>query len=73
MMELAEESARLSRARFKEGVILASDLIDVENRLTDARVRHSLALATYRVAVADLRRAVGLPQFDETTSAEPAD
>ncbi len=72
MMELAEESARLSRARFKEGVILSSDLIDVENRLTDARVRHALALATYRIAVADLRRAVGLPQFDETTSADPS-
>ncbi|MFP7753529.1 TolC family protein [Thermodesulfobacteriota bacterium B35] len=73
MMELAEESARLSRARFKEGVILSSDLIDVENRLTDARVRHSLALATYRVAVAELRRAVGLPQFDETVLTGPAD
>ncbi len=73
MVELAEESARLSRARFKEGVILSSDLIEVEKRLTDARVRHSLALATYRIAVADLRRAVGLPQFDETTPAQPAD
>ncbi|HFQ90708.1 MAG TPA: TolC family protein [Desulfobulbus sp.] len=73
MVELAEESARLSRARFKQGVILSSDLIEVEKRLTDARVRHALALATYRIAVADLRRAVGLPQFDETTSTGATD
>lgn len=65
MVELALESARLSRERFKQGVILASDLIEVENRLTDARVRHSLALASRRIAVADLRRAVGLNQFED--------
>ena len=39
MVEQAEESAHLSRERFKEGLILSSELIDVENRLTDAQVR----------------------------------
>ncbi len=65
MVEQAEESARLSRTRFKEGVILSSELIDVEMRLTDARVRHSVANAEIHVAKADLRRAMGLAQFEE--------
>ncbi len=63
MFEQAQESARLSRVRFKEGVILSSDLMDVETRLTEARVRQTAARAAIRVAVADLRRATGLPQF----------
>ncbi len=64
MVEQAEESARLSRSRFREGVILSSDLVDVEMRLTDARVRQSVASANIKVAAADLRRAMGLPQFE---------
>ncbi len=64
MVEQAEESARLSRSRFKEGVILSSDLIDVEMRLTDALVRQSVASASIKVAMADLRRAMGLAQFE---------
>jgi outer membrane protein len=64
MVEQAEESARLSRTRFKEGVILSSELIDVEMRLTDALVRQSVASANIKVARADLRRAMGLAQFE---------
>jgi len=64
MVEQAEESARLSRTRFQEGVILSSDLIDVETRLSDALVRQSVAKATIRIATADLRRAMGLAQFE---------
>jgi outer membrane protein len=56
----AEESAALSRARFEKGALLASDLIGVETRLIEARLRHLIAAADERVAVADLRRAVGL-------------
>lgn len=63
MFEQALESARLSRIRFKEGVILASDLMNIETRLTESQVRQTLARTAVRVAVADLRRAVGLPQF----------
>ena len=63
MVEQAEESARLSRTRFREGVILSSDLIDVEMRLTDALVRQSVAKTNIKVAIADLRRAMGLKQF----------
>lgn len=63
MTEQALESAHLSRLRFKEGVILASDLIDIETRLTEARVRQTVAQTAIRVAIADLRRATGLAQF----------
>lgn len=67
MVAAAAESARLARLRFQEGVLLASDLIDTENRLTDARISHALATAARAMAVADLRRAVGLGQFNEGT------
>lgn len=65
MVESATESARLARLRFKEGVLLASELIDTENRLTDARLSHTLATASRKIAIADLRRAVGLAQFNQ--------
>lgn len=63
MFVQAQESARLSRVRFKEGVILVSDLMDSETRLTEAQVRKTAARSAIRVAIADLRRATGLPQF----------
>lgn len=64
MVDTAIESARLTRARFKEGVVLASELIDAETRLTEARVHKSSANAMRKIAIADLRRAIGLPQFN---------
>jgi outer membrane protein len=67
MVEVARESADLSRERFKEGLILSSDLIDVELRLTDALVRQSAAKAHYEIAIANLRRAAGLQQFSITS------
>ena len=70
MVEQAEESARLSRVRFKEGVVLSSDLIDVENRLTDAEVSKTAARSSRRIAVADLRRSLGLNQFISGEEAE---
>ena len=63
MVGVAAEVNRLSRARFIEGVILASDLIDFEMRLSDAQARHLAAKAGYQVAIANLRRAAGLEQF----------
>ena len=63
MVESAGESARLARLRFKEGVLLASELIDTENRLTDAQVSHALASASRKIAIAGLRRAIGAAQF----------
>lgn len=63
MVGVAEEATRLARVRFKEGVILSSDLIDYETRLSDARARHLSADASYQVAIANLRRVSGLDQF----------
>lgn len=65
MVDVAEEVGRLSRVRFKEGVILASELIELEMRFTDARARQVAARSEYQVAVANLRRATGLNQFAE--------
>jgi outer membrane protein TolC len=73
MVAQAEESAGLSRERFKEGVILSSDLIDVENRLTEALVRKTVARASHRIAIADLRRAVGLQQFQIASTDDNGD
>ncbi len=70
MVEQAVESARLSRERFTEGVVLVSELIEVENRLTEARVHNLMAEAAGKIALADLRRAVGLGQFEKATGNE---
>ncbi len=72
MVAQATESESLSQAQFREGVILASDLIDSENRLTDARVRHVLASSAVQIATADLRRAAGLPQFHDKSKSNPS-
>ncbi|MBU0483194.1 MAG: TolC family protein [Proteobacteria bacterium] len=63
-VDQAAESARINRDRFSEGLILSSDLIAVENRMTNAQIRRAIALTNRRIAVAELRRALGLPQFD---------
>jgi outer membrane protein TolC len=60
MVEQAGESAALSRARFEKGALLAADLIGVEGRLIEARMRRAVAAADERIALADLRRALGL-------------
>jgi len=70
MVAAAEETARLSRERFREGVILAIDLIDVETRLSDALARRLSAKCMHQIARANLRRAMGLPQFAEALETE---
>lgn len=63
----AEESVQLTRARFEQGLALASQLIDAETALTAARVRRAEAEADRQIAVAALRKALGLPQLDSQT------
>ncbi|MEW6302337.1 MAG: TolC family protein [Verrucomicrobiota bacterium] len=60
----AEESRELTRARFEQGLALATQLIDTETALTGARVRRAEAEADRRIAVAALRKALGLPQME---------
>ncbi|WP_020677662.1 TolC family protein [Geopsychrobacter electrodiphilus] len=71
MLEQATEGAQLSHAQFREGVILTSDLINSENRLTDARLHNVLSSSAVQVAIADLRRTAGLPQFDSSLNDQP--
>ena len=59
MVQTAEESAKLSRNRFESGVILSSELIDVENRLTEARMHRAFAITQVATAEANLKRAYG--------------
>ncbi|MDQ8198333.1 TolC family protein [Pelagicoccus enzymogenes] len=56
----AEESASLSRSRFEAGALLTAELIGVEGRLMEARMRRAIALADLKIAIAQLRKAVGL-------------
>jgi outer membrane protein TolC len=56
----AEESASLTRARFEKEALLTSDLIGSESRLIEARLRRTVAAADERMALVDLRRALGL-------------
>lgn len=59
----AEESVALTRARFEQGLALPTQLIDAETALTAARVRRAEALADQRIAIAALRKALGLRQL----------
>ncbi len=61
----ADEAARINRERFEKGSVLSSELIDVETRLTEARMRRAVASASERIAAAELRRAAGLPVIPE--------
>ena len=65
-VEQADESAMLTRARFEKGAVLIADLIGVESRLIEARMRHAVAAADERIALAELRCALGLPLFTST-------
>jgi outer membrane protein TolC len=60
----AQESVELTRARFAQGLALSTQLIDAETALTAARVRRAEAQGDQRIAVAALRKALGLPQLD---------
>lgn len=66
----ASESAELTRARFQQGMVLATQLMDAETALVGARVRRAEAQADQRIAVAALRKAVGLPQLDGLSGTE---
>jgi outer membrane protein TolC len=64
----AAESAELTRSRFEQGLALSTQLIDAETALTAARVRRAEAEADHRIAIAALRRALGLTQLPDPTT-----
>ena len=57
--ELAEENLRNQQARYDVGLVTTKDLLDFQNRLTLARATEVLALTTYNVDLAELRRVEG--------------
>jgi len=63
---LAAQSVDLTRARFEEGLALATQLMDAETALIAARVRRVEAEADQRIAIAALRKALGLPQWEDS-------
>lgn len=67
----AEESAALTRLRFEKGAVLTAELIGAESRLIEARMRRTVAQADAQLAVADLRRALGLPILEQSESIQP--
>lgn len=63
---LAEESVKLTRVRFEQGLALSSQLIDAETVLTESRVRLAQSRADRNIANAAQRHALGLPQIEST-------
>ncbi len=66
----ATQSTELTRARFEQGAALSTQLMDAETALVSARVRRAEAEADQRIAVAALRKALGLPQLDPNSRTE---
>ena len=62
-VDQAAESVQLTRARFEQGLALATQAIDAETALTAARVRRAEAESDRQIALAALRKALGLPQL----------
>lgn len=60
----AAESASLTRNRFEQELALPKDLIDAETALVAARVRRAEAEADRQIAIAAVRRSLGLPQLE---------
>lgn len=60
----AQESEELTRSRFKQGLAISTQLINAETALIGARVRRAEAEANQRIAIAALRKALGLPQLN---------
>jgi outer membrane protein TolC len=56
----AEEAVRLANARYSAGTSTQLDVLQVQVELTTARTNQILAYYNYNVAVASLRRAMGL-------------
>lgn len=67
IVEQAEESAALSRARFEREALLTADVVGAEGRLLEARLRRTIAAADERIAIVELRRALGLPPIENAS------
>ncbi len=64
VIDQARESVMLIRVRFDQGLASTTQLIDSDTVLLGARVRRAEAEADQRIAIAALRKALGLSQFE---------
>lgn len=60
VVEQAEESVRLARSRFDVGAATQLDVLQTQQALTEARDNQVQALHDYNVALARLRKAIGM-------------
>lgn len=60
VVEQAEESVRLARSRFDVGAATQLDVLQTQQALTEARDNQVQALHDYNVALARLRKAIGV-------------
>lgn len=60
----AQESVALTRARFEQGLMLSTQLIDAETALIAARMHRAESESDQRIAIAALRKALGLAQLN---------
>ncbi|OHE78261.1 MAG: hypothetical protein A3G75_08280 [Verrucomicrobia bacterium RIFCSPLOWO2_12_FULL_64_8] len=65
--EQAEESLRLATVRFGAGTTTQLDVLQAQTDLTTARLNQLQAYFSYNVAVATLRRAMGLSDMNRPT------
>jgi len=58
-LEQAEENYRVTSEKFKEGLVTNTELLDAQVLLSNAKTDYSNAFINYRIAKADLERAIG--------------
>jgi len=58
-LEQAEENYRVTSEKFKEGLVTNTELLDAQVLLSNAKTDYSNAFINYRLAKADLERAMG--------------
>jgi outer membrane protein len=67
-VDQARESAELIRSRFDQGLAISTQLVNAETALTGARVRWAEAESDRRIAIAAVRKALGLSQLETSTA-----
>ena len=59
-LKQATESHRITSEKFKQGLITNSEMLDAETALLQAGISHTQAMIDYALAVARLKKAIGL-------------
>ncbi len=59
-LKQATESHRITSEKFKQGLVTNSEMLDAETALLQARISHTQAMIDFVLAVARLKKAIGL-------------